>query len=135
MVETIQLCNKLVGPSYHEYIVFRLHNNGGYFRLERRQLPTEMTPLDCMAKEGVEAHDALEESRGFNDPRLVQSDCLIQLEFKFGFHVLCLLKVCQAIQNHRAARMYTVQRYNCYFFAQTMIYCRLGSMLTPARSQ
>ncbi|KDN35490.1 hypothetical protein RSAG8_11528, partial [Rhizoctonia solani AG-8 WAC10335] len=129
MIQTIQLRKEHEGPFFHEFIVFRLHNNGGYFRLERRQLPTEDIPLDCMAKVGVEAHDTLEEIRGFGDACLDSSDCLIEVELKFGLHVLRLIRACQAIQNHREARMYTLQRFNCYFFAQTMIFCGVSSML------
>ncbi|CAE7087654.1 unnamed protein product [Rhizoctonia solani] len=38
-------------------------------------------------------------------------------------HLALILKICQQIQAHRLARVYTLQRYNCYFFAQTLIMC------------
>ncbi|GAB1528517.1 hypothetical protein RhiTH_011711, partial [Rhizoctonia solani] len=134
LIHKMQLRKEHAAPFFHEYIVFSIFDSQKYFRLERRQLPTEEIPLDCLAKQGVVAHDSIEETNGFNDSRLGSSDCLVEIEFEVGLHILCLLRACQAIQNHQEARMYTLQRYNCYFFAQTMIFCGVSDALGPGRS-
>lgn len=123
-IDTVQLRKELESPFFHEYIVFSLRE-GGYFRIDRRQRPDENTPLDSIYKTGVEAHDTIEEVTSFDDALYCQSNCLIEIRFKADINmgVRLLLDLCQAIQAHPRARVYTLQRYNCYFFAQTIALC------------
>ncbi|KAF8677442.1 hypothetical protein RHS04_06167 [Rhizoctonia solani] len=119
-IQTLQLRKERDGPFYHEFVVFRLRA-GTYWRIDRRQLPDEEMPLDSIFRDGVTARDTMEQVTSFDASLYSRSDCLIELEFKVPVHVGLILRVCRSIQNH--AKLYTLQRYNCYFFAQTLTLC------------
>ncbi|CAE6473534.1 unnamed protein product [Rhizoctonia solani] len=138
VVHAIQLRKERKQPFLHEYLVLYMGNeksdnsnsnksdNGNsdktYFRLERRQLENEDQPLASLLSHGVEAYDTLEETIGFEDP-LTPSDCLAQLDFTTGIHIAIILEICRAIHKHPSAKVYTLQRFNCYFFAQNVLLC------------
>lgn len=128
-VDMIQLRKEREAPFFHEFIVFRLRDGGGFFRIDRRQRPDEDTPLDCMYTNGVEAHDTIEQVSSFDDMLSCASDCLIEIEIKTDLHLAFILRICNAIHLHPRAKVYTLQRYNCYFFAQTIICCTARSVL------
>lgn len=128
-IQKLQLRKERESPFFHEYIVFSLREDGGYFRIDRRQLPDEVLPLDCIY-DGVEARDTIEEVKSLDDALYCASDCLVELEFNADVDLGLVLKICKAIQQHPAARVYTLQRYNCYFFAQTILTCIARSAFT-----
>ncbi|CAE6394523.1 unnamed protein product [Rhizoctonia solani] len=121
-IQTMQLRKEHESPFFHEFIVIRL-KSGTYWRIDRRQLPDEGTPLNCMYNEGVPAHDTIEQVTSLESTLYSRSYCLVELEFSVDVHVGLVLRICRAIQNHHGARVYTLQLYNCYFFAQTVIFC------------
>jgi hypothetical protein len=120
-IQTMQLRKERESPFFHEFIVIRL-KSGTYWRIDRRQLPNEVTPLDSLY-EGVPAHDTVEQVTALESGLYARSDCLIELEFSTDVHLALVLRICRTIQNHERARVYTIQRYNCYFFAQALIFC------------
>ncbi|CAE6418301.1 unnamed protein product, partial [Rhizoctonia solani] len=123
-IETIQLRKEVQAPFFHEFIVFGLRG-GGFYRIDRRQQPTEELPIDAIYTYGVKAHDTIEEVPDLNSIMYARSQCLIEINFKpdVNVHVGLILRICRAIQKHERAKDYTLQRYNCYFFAQTLIMC------------
>jgi hypothetical protein len=123
LLHKIQLHKEHEPPFFHEYIVFSLRDGGGYFRIDRRQLPNEDIPLNCVYTSGVEAYDTIEQVTSFDDALYCRSDCLIEIEFKVKVDLMIILKICRAIHQHPLASVYTLQRYNCYFFAQTIMTC------------
>ncbi|KAG8729789.1 hypothetical protein FRC11_008003, partial [Ceratobasidium sp. 423] len=60
LVESMQLRKEHEEPFFHEFVIFRL-KGGSYWRIDRRQLPNEKNPLDCLKESGVEASDTIEE--------------------------------------------------------------------------
>ncbi|CAE6442222.1 unnamed protein product, partial [Rhizoctonia solani] len=123
LVHAVQLRRERQGPYFHQFVVFELKDNGGLFRIDRRLRPDEDSPQNCLKDEGIPAFDTIEPVTAWNDPLFVASDCLISIEFKVNVSLAGILKVCQRIHSHLSARVYTLQRYNCYFFAQTIISC------------
>ncbi|CUA71496.1 hypothetical protein RSOLAG22IIIB_09624 [Rhizoctonia solani] len=123
LVRALQLHREREGPYFHQFIVFELHDSGGLFRIDRRLRPDEGAPLNSLRDEGIAAFDTIEPVGSWDDPLFTASDCLISIGFKVDVHLALILKICRAIQEHPLAQAYTLQRYNCYFFAQTIILC------------
>ncbi|KAH7326916.1 hypothetical protein B0J17DRAFT_222321 [Rhizoctonia solani] len=127
-IHTIHLRKERKSPFYHEYITFRLRDDT-YWRIDRRQFQDEPTPINCIYEPGVPAHDTIIQTTGLGsplgrDPLLGSaSGCMIELEFKKDVDVGLVLRICRAIKAHPKAKVYTLQRYNSYFFAQTIIMC------------
>ncbi|CUA72971.1 hypothetical protein RSOLAG22IIIB_10449 [Rhizoctonia solani] len=121
-IHTMQLRKERESPFFHEFIVIRLRGDT-YWRIDRRHLPDEKTPLNCIYTDGVPAHDTIEQVTSLESPLYASSDCLVELEFNVDVHVGLVLRICRAIQNHKGAKVYTLQRYNCYFFAQALLFC------------
>ncbi|CAE6426557.1 unnamed protein product [Rhizoctonia solani] len=128
LIDKVELRRELEGPFYHEFIVFRLGKEGGYFRADRRQRPNEDTPLDCLKDEGVEAFDTIEEVTSMNDSLYSMSECLASLDLRMCVHLSVILKACWAIHEHPSAWVYTLQRYNCYFFARAIFMATARSL-------
>ncbi|CAE6439677.1 unnamed protein product [Rhizoctonia solani] len=122
-IQCMQLRKETKAPFFHEYVAFRLKDNR-YFRIDRRQLPDERSPMAC-AEEGVEAYDTIEQITDLEDSMYNPSDCLIQLDFMWGATLDTFLGIFSGIAEHGQAHVYTVQRYNCYFHAQAVIICTL----------
>ncbi|KDN43389.1 hypothetical protein RSAG8_06173, partial [Rhizoctonia solani AG-8 WAC10335] len=127
-IHTLHLRKERQAPFFHEFIVVRL-KDGTYWRIDRRQLQDEPTPINCIQEQGVPAFDTIEQVTGMGsflglDPLLAAaSDCMVELEFKKDVDVGLVLRICRAIKEHPKANVYTLQRYNCFFFAQTMLMC------------
>ncbi|EUC54770.1 hypothetical protein RSOL_072700, partial [Rhizoctonia solani AG-3 Rhs1AP] len=121
LVRALQLRQEREGPYFHQFVVFELKDGGGFFRIDRRLRPDEDTPLNSLKDEGIPAYDTIEPVVAWDDPLFPASDCLISIEFKVDVYLALILKVCRAIQEHPLAKVYTLQRYNCYFFAQTIM--------------
>ncbi|CUA71493.1 Cycloartenol synthase [Glycyrrhiza glabra] [Rhizoctonia solani] len=121
-IHTMQLRKERESPFFHEFIAIRLRGDT-YWRIDRRYLPDEGTPLNCIYTDGVPAHDTIEQVTSLESTLYASSDCLVELEFNVDVHVGLVLRICHAIQNHKSAKVFTLQRYNCYFFAQTVLLC------------
>ncbi|CAE7091595.1 unnamed protein product [Rhizoctonia solani] len=123
-VQSLQLRKERRAPFFHEYIAFRL-DTGESFRMDRRQLPNEGSPLDCKENGGVEAYETLEQIDNMEDSLYNASDCLVQLDFQESVRPELIIDICREIAQHELSYVYTVQRYNCYFYAQTILLCTL----------
>ncbi|KEP46146.1 hypothetical protein V565_216270, partial [Rhizoctonia solani 123E] len=121
LVHALQLRREREGPYFHQFVVFELKDGGGLFRIDRRLRPDEDAPLNSLKDEGIPAYDTIEPVATWDDPLFPASDCLISIEFKVNVYLALILKICRAIQDHPLAKVYTLQRYNCYFFAQTIM--------------
>ncbi|CAE6474562.1 unnamed protein product [Rhizoctonia solani] len=123
-IDKIELRREREAPFHHEFVVFRLGKEGGYFRIDRRQ----NSPLDFLHQKGVEANDTVEEVSSMNDHLYSASDCLVSLDLRIGVHLSIILQTCWAIQMHPSAWAYTPQCYNSYFLAQTILMCAARSV-------
>ncbi|EUC54765.1 hypothetical protein RSOL_072250 [Rhizoctonia solani AG-3 Rhs1AP] len=123
LVRALQLRREREGPYFHQFVVFELNGNGGLFRIDRRLRPDEDSPMNSLKDEGIPAYDTIEPVVAWDDSLFPESDCLISIEFKVDVYLALILKICRAIQAHPLAKVYTLQRYNCYFFAQTILLC------------
>ncbi|CAE6421190.1 unnamed protein product [Rhizoctonia solani] len=119
-VECMQLRKERKGPFFHEYIVFRLINDKGCFRIDRRQLPDETSPLGCTEDAGVEPYETIEDIGTLEESIYSPSECLAHAEFKEHIRMELIIDICREISQHYHASTYTVQRFNCYFYAQTI---------------
>ncbi|CAE7234284.1 unnamed protein product [Rhizoctonia solani] len=123
LVHSIQLRKEHKQPFFHEYLVLSMGKEKKvYFRLERRQLENEDQPMNSLLAYGVEAYDTIEKTLS-PDKHIVSSFCATQVDFKDGLHIAVILEICRAIHKHPSARVYTLQHFNCYFFAQTILLC------------
>ncbi|CAE6440864.1 unnamed protein product [Rhizoctonia solani] len=116
----MQLRKEQKAPFFHEYVAFALRD-GRYFRIDRRQLPNEASPMDCTSKKGVKAYDTIEEITSLDDSMYNPSDCLAEVYFPRDTRLSLIICICTAISRDSQASAYTVQRYNCYFYAQTIL--------------
>ncbi|CAE6444125.1 unnamed protein product [Rhizoctonia solani] len=123
LVHTLQLRRERERPYFHQFVVFKLGGNGGVFRIDRRLRPNEDAPMNSLKDEGIPAYDTIQPVVTWNDPLFPASDCLISIDFQGDVYLALILKICQLIQAHPLAKVYTLQRYNCYFFAQTIMLC------------
>ncbi|CAE6413569.1 unnamed protein product [Rhizoctonia solani] len=125
-ITTMQLRKELNAPFFHEYIVFKLGDDR-CFRVDRRQLSDESLPLDCIYERGVEAYDTIEEVTSLEDSQYSPSECLIEIKSKPlnspAIRLERVLNTLWAVHQDASSKMYTLQRYNCYFVAQTIISC------------
>ncbi|CEL57180.1 hypothetical protein RSOLAG1IB_08413 [Rhizoctonia solani AG-1 IB] len=120
-IRSMQHRKEVQAPFYHEYVTFSL-DDGSCFRIDRRQLPNEQSPIECTEDQGVEAYDTIEQIRSLDDSMYNPSICLIHLDFaKAKVGTPHLFQILRAICKHPVARVYTIQRYNCYFYAHTII--------------
>ncbi|CAE6466683.1 unnamed protein product [Rhizoctonia solani] len=120
-VRIVQLRKEQKKPFFHEYIAFQL-GNGKCFRIDRRQLPNERSPMDCTGEKGAEAYDTIEQIANLDDSIYNPSDCLVQISFN-GDPIWLgrITYICRTISQHKRTGFYTVQKYNCYFYAQTIL--------------
>ncbi|KAH7318846.1 hypothetical protein B0J17DRAFT_724172 [Rhizoctonia solani] len=123
-IESMQLRKEQKAPFFHEYVTFRL-SDGTCFRIDRRQLPDERSPMGCTQHEGVEAYDTIEQIADLEDSMYNASNCLVQLDFTVDVELNLIIGICRAIYERPDTRNYTVQRYNCYFYSQTIVMCTL----------
>lgn len=127
-VQVMQLRKERASPFYHEFIALQL-KDGTFWRIDRRQHQDERTPINCIQPTGVPAFDTIEQVNGLGlflglDPLSTgASNSMIELEFKQDVDVGLVLRICRAIKEHTYAKVYTLQRYNCFFFAQTVVMC------------
>ncbi|KAB5588666.1 Replicase polyprotein 1a [Ceratobasidium theobromae] len=120
-IHMLQLRKERESPYFHEYIAFSLQKNGGCFRIDRRQRPDENAPMDSIYTNGVEPYDTIEQITSLDHSEYNTSDCLVAIEFKTDVDLDAIIRICRAIHQHPNAKVYTLQRYNCYFFAQTIL--------------
>ncbi|KAK2464926.1 hypothetical protein APHAL10511_003002 [Amanita phalloides] len=104
----------------HEYILIYLEN-GWFHRIERR--PIKAANTETISKEGCEAEDSLTPVSD-RDLEIIRSetDAEITLEFPSNKPDLYnVIAVAVAIHLDHQTRNYTLQQYNCYFVARSII--------------
>ncbi|CAE6509328.1 unnamed protein product [Rhizoctonia solani] len=123
IIVTMQLRREQKAP-FHEYVAFKL-KNGSCFRVDRRWLSGEQSLLACTNDKGPEAYDSIEQIATLEDSTYDISDCLIQFDFSKFVDLDFLFDVFRAIASHKQAAVYTIRRFNCYFYAHTIILCTI----------
>ncbi|KAG8773044.1 hypothetical protein FRC12_002760 [Ceratobasidium sp. 428] len=105
-------------PFFHEFLVLKLAN-GSYCRVERTG---EGSRLDAVSRAGSHAHDIIERITYDDYEQLDESsDIISSIRLPHVFDLLDILAICYAIQKHKHSSKYTLQRYNCYFFCDTIL--------------
>ncbi|KAK2464818.1 hypothetical protein APHAL10511_003236 [Amanita phalloides] len=104
----------------HEYVIIYL-DNGWYYRIERR--PILRSNMEAISKDGCEADDSV---TPITDADLAvirsETDAEITLEFKSNKPDLYnAVAVAVAIHLDPQTKNYTLQQYNCYFVARSII--------------
>ncbi|CAE6444904.1 unnamed protein product [Rhizoctonia solani] len=69
-VTAMELRKEHQAPLLHQYIVFKL-GNGSFFRIDRRQLPDDTVPLDCIYEQRVKAFSTIEYASHSPSDRLI----------------------------------------------------------------
>ncbi|KDQ62104.1 hypothetical protein JAAARDRAFT_203321 [Jaapia argillacea MUCL 33604] len=101
----------------HEYILVTLRS-GKTIRFERSPDP-KAHPDAVVHPSGCEAYDTID--TGSEDlGRAEEHICVGEIVFQDGIDLLFIISVCFAMTKDTKARRYTLQEYNCYFFARTI---------------
>jgi len=104
----------------HEYIVIYL-DNGWLHRIERR--PIRRANLEPISKEGCEAQDILTPIEDA-DLEVIRSETDAEITLEFGSNkpdLFNVIAVAVAIHLDPRTKNYTLQQYNCYFFARSIV--------------
>jgi hypothetical protein len=110
----------------HEYLLVVL-TDGSIYRIDRRPDPT--LSIDTLMRHGCNGVDTLQEVASFDELR-PSSDPVVQIECEEAkADFIIVLLGCFAIAQDETARRYSIQRFNCYFFAWTNILLFLRSLL------
>ncbi|KAG8742101.1 hypothetical protein FRC10_002037 [Ceratobasidium sp. 414] len=116
---SIEHRRSVAGPFFHEFLLLKL-TDGAVCQVER---VGEGSRTDAIRFAGCIAHDLI---------KWAESDCdhlsakrpsvlIAKVDLCREFDILDVLAVCYSIQNTKACRVYTLQRYNCYFFCLTVL--------------
>jgi hypothetical protein len=126
-IKTVQL-RKEHDAFQHEYIVIVL-NNGSIYRIDRR--PDPALPIDTLMRTGCSAIDTLQTVESSND--LDSSHSVLQVDCqKENADFILTLLICFTISKDELAGRYTVQRFNCYFFAWAILLLFSRYLLEPS---
>jgi hypothetical protein len=100
----------------HEFIVLNLLD-GSICRLERMGDPDAR--LDALSAQGSVAHDVAQSFPPdmLSDACLDTSDVVAEIIFPCQLDIIDVLRVCRAIHEGEKTCNYTLQSFNCYFFA------------------
>ncbi|KAG9081923.1 hypothetical protein FS749_007285 [Ceratobasidium sp. UAMH 11750] len=103
------------GPFYHEFLLLKL-TDGAVCRIERTG---DGSRADAIRYSGCTANDLIQWFSAEDYTRFsatTPSELVAEIEFGRHFDIMDVLAVCYSIQKVKASRVYTLQRYNCYFF-------------------
>ncbi|OSX56862.1 hypothetical protein POSPLADRAFT_1062369 [Postia placenta MAD-698-R-SB12] len=75
-------------------------------------------PARAVIRDGTPSVDTMNE---LDNNMSVNSECLYDAEFANGLHLSVVLLICFGIQKDDQGHVYTLQKFNCYFFARTMM--------------
>ncbi|KAG9122590.1 hypothetical protein FRC07_000970 [Ceratobasidium sp. 392] len=100
----------------HEFLVLEL-TDGSICRLERMGDPEAR--FEAISAEGTVACDVAQSfsSHELSNAHLDTSDMVASITFPSSFDLLDVLRICRAIHEGEKTCNYTLQSYNCYFFA------------------
>ncbi|KAG8729537.1 hypothetical protein FRC11_008516 [Ceratobasidium sp. 423] len=115
------------GPFFHEYVVIELQG-GNCYRIDRRPHGSADS-MGCAPIKGVAADDTIEQTPSLEYSLYCSegSDLLLDIEFHVPVQLQLLLHIFYAIHLHPKARAFS-PLYNCYFFAQAIVYCTTRSV-------
>ncbi|KAG8742413.1 hypothetical protein FRC10_001547 [Ceratobasidium sp. 414] len=117
---TIEHRQNVERPFLHEFLLLKLED-GAICRVERTG---DGSRIDAIRYVGCAAHDLIQ---WFTNSDYEQfsakypSTLMAKVDLYQEFDILDVLAVCYSIQNTKACRVYTLQRYNCYFLCLTVL--------------
>ncbi|KAG8714203.1 hypothetical protein FRC08_012234 [Ceratobasidium sp. 394] len=116
--QTIEHRGSTEGPFYHEFLLLRLAD-GAVCRVGRTSDGPENRPIRC---NGDAAYDCIQWFAREDETAVVHaSNLLNKLKLSQEYDIMDVLAICYSIQNNEACRVYTLQRYNCYFMCRTVM--------------
>ncbi|KAF9517127.1 hypothetical protein BS47DRAFT_1483552 [Hydnum rufescens UP504] len=117
-IDTLQLRKEKSEPFTHQYIVLILSDDC-ILRLDRRG--EEANPTDAVTSDGIESIDSIADVDSLSDLDKT-SHCLAEFHCQGSdVDLLNVIKICFGIHSDPKAGRYTLQRFNCYFFAWTIL--------------
>ncbi|KAG9075526.1 hypothetical protein FRC06_010051, partial [Ceratobasidium sp. 370] len=108
------------GLFLHEFLLLKL-TDGAICRVERTG---EGSRTDAIRSIGCTAHDFIQwftKSDYDQFSAKCPSVLIAEVDLRQEFDILDVLAICYSIQNTKACRVYTLQRYNCYFLCLTVL--------------
>ncbi|KAG9123606.1 hypothetical protein FRC07_014571, partial [Ceratobasidium sp. 392] len=108
------------GPFFHEYLMPKL-TDGAVCRVERMG---DGSRTDAVRYIGCTANDLVQwlspgDFAAFKAAGTFE--IIAEVDLALEYDILDVLAVCYAIQSTKACRVYTLQRYNCYFLCLTVL--------------
>ncbi|KAF9503520.1 hypothetical protein BS47DRAFT_1402317 [Hydnum rufescens UP504] len=117
-INTLQLRKEKSEPFTHQYVVLILSDDT-ILRLDRRG--DEKNPMDAMKSDGIESIDTIADVNSLSGLEKT-SHCLAELHCQASdLDLSNIIKICFGIHKDPKAGRYTLQRFNCYFFAWTIL--------------
>lgn len=115
-IRSLEHRKEMGGIFKHEFIVLRLDGEA-ICRLERMGDPDAR--FDAITPQGTTAYDLIEsfQQGKLSDAHLGTSEVLAKVEFPKEVDLLLVLLACRAIHEGENTCKYTLQTFNCYFFA------------------
>lgn len=113
-VNLIQLRRERSAPYHHEFLVIHT-TQGKPFRIDRR--PDPRVPLDGITI-GCAAVDTISTPKQHD---IKKSECILVLRVCEQITIESLVRICINIKSDSQSCRYTIQTYNCYFFAWAII--------------
>ncbi|KAG8787205.1 hypothetical protein FRC12_015817 [Ceratobasidium sp. 428] len=118
--QSIEHRRSLDGPFFHEFLLLML-TDGAVCRVERTG---EGSRADAIRQVGCAAYDLTQWFSKIDyelSPIKSSSERIAKVDLGREFDILDVLAVCYSVQNTKACRAYTLQRYNCYFLCLTVL--------------
>ncbi|KAG8731116.1 hypothetical protein FRC10_002016 [Ceratobasidium sp. 414] len=118
--QVIEHRKNLDGPFYHEFLLLKLTDKA-VCRVERTGNGSRADALrytGCLSNDLIQWFSA-EDYAEFSTS--MPSSLVAEIDLQQEFDILDVLAVCYSIQNTPACSVYTLQRYNCYFFCWTIL--------------
>ncbi|KAG9097811.1 hypothetical protein FS749_005410 [Ceratobasidium sp. UAMH 11750] len=115
---SIEHRKNIQGPFFHEFLILKLVD-GAVCRVERIG---DGSRADAIRSIGCTSYDLIQWfSQENHSAATNSSEVVAEVDFGRDFDILDVLAVCYSIQRIKACRVYTLQRYNCYFLCLTIL--------------
>ncbi|KAG9086534.1 hypothetical protein FS749_003577, partial [Ceratobasidium sp. UAMH 11750] len=118
--QSIEHRKNLDGPFYHEFLLLKL-TDGAICRVERTG---DGSRADALRYTGCISNDLIQWFSADDYAKFstsMPSTLVAEIDLQREFDILDVLAVCYSIQNTQVCSVYTLQRYNCYFFCWTIL--------------
>ncbi|KAG9126255.1 hypothetical protein FRC07_004221 [Ceratobasidium sp. 392] len=118
-VKTIQIWKDIGKPVPHRFIVVHMSDTSIH-RFDRRPDSDEANVVGLLANQAVACQDAYEINI---DLKLVEQSAICEIELNLGGQVdlMTVISTCYAISEDDSTQKYSFLRYNCFFFAWTIL--------------